>query len=156
MKMNKVHPAICALGVVTLLGVGIYFFSGWSRINCWTWEIDINSGETRYRRYCLWCITEERIVPTWMSEVLDAPQEEHARKWRPVETLSPGRHHSPHYRYHGAIHDLRTAEMGFELYGVPPERKRELAEAMRDSWNQTGNYREAGRLLQAFLEELDN
>ena len=139
--------------MLLVAGLGVYFFSGWSRINCWTWEIDINSGETRYRRYWFWVVTAERIVPTWMSAILDAPDKEKGREWHPVVTLSPGACHSPHYRYHGAISHLTWAEEIFQMYEVPTQRKRRLAEAMRALWKATHSDREAGQLVLTFCEE---
>ena len=57
--MKRIGPITGAVAVALLLaaGIGVYYYSGWSRINCWTWEVDINSGLTRYTRYWFWYAT---------------------------------------------------------------------------------------------------
>ena len=136
-----------------LAGIRVYYFSGWSAINCWTREIDINSAQTRYRRYWFWMLTKEEISPTWMSELLDVPDKDSTVDWRLVVTLSPGTGHSSHYAYHGAIADLNTARAVFECYDVPRERRLALAKAITDSWKRTGSDSEASRLITGLLEE---
>lgn len=139
---------------VALLGIGVYLFSGWSKINCWTEEIDINSGETRYKRYWFWIMTKDEISPTWMSKALNVRDKESSRDWHLVVTLSPGTGHSPHYAYHSATGCLNLAESLFQEYDVPHKRKTALAEAIRDSWKRTGGDDEAGELVTDFWEEV--
>jgi len=138
---------------IPLAAIGVYYFSGWSRVNCWTREIDINTGQTRYTRYWFWIVTKQEISPTWMSELLNVPDENTTPNWHPVVTLSPGRGHSPHYLFHGAIADLNTAQKIFELYDVPRDRRLALAQAVRDSWKRTGRDSEAGELITQLFDE---
>jgi len=145
--------SVVVLAALLLASVGIYYCSGWSRINCWTREIDINSGRTRYTRYWFWMVTRDEISTTWMSELLNGPVENASPNWHLVVTLSPGARHSPHYAFHGAIADLNTAQMVFERYDVPRERRLALAEAIRDSWKQTSSDFEAGRLITELFED---
>jgi hypothetical protein len=135
-----------------LAGIGVYYFSGWSAINCWTREIDINTGRTRYRRYWFWLVTKDEISPTWMSELLDVPDKDSTADWHPVVTLSPGTGHSPHYAYHGAIADLNTARAVFQRYDVPREHRLALAKAVTDSWKRTGSDSEASQLITGLFE----
>ena len=155
MTKARTISAIGLLGL-PLAVIGVYYFSGWSSINCWTREIDTNSGQTRYTRYWFWMVTKQEISPTWMSKLLNDPDENSRPNWQLVVTLSPGTRHSPHYFFHGAIADLDTAQKVFELYDVPGDRQLALAKAVRDSWNRTGSDFEARELItQLFDEALD-
>ena len=98
-------------------------------------------------------MTEDKIAPTWMSEVLEVPDKEDGRDWHLVVTLSPGTRHSPHYRYHGARHHVATAERLFREYDVPRDRKHRLAEAIRQSWKETHGDRESRQLVHTLCEE---
>ena len=148
--------SVVDLAALLLASVGISYCSGWSRINCWTREIDINSGQSRYRRYWFWMVTKDEISTTWMSELLNGPVENASPNWHLVVTLSPGARHSPHYAFHGAIADLNTGQKIFELYDVPRDRRLALARAVRDSWNRTGHDSEAhGLIIQLFDDALD-
>ena len=153
--MKRICPITGAIAVALLLaaGIGVYYYSGWSRINCWTWEVDINSGLTRYTRYWFWYATEERTVSTWMSDALGTPAGEEKRDWQPVATLSPGTRHSPPYVYHRAIYDLDVAWGIIGMYQVPQERKLQLAKAVTDSWRQTGRDSGAAQLVGEFARE---
>jgi hypothetical protein len=72
--------------------------------------------------------------------------------WRPVMTLSPGLHHSPHYRLHGAMGQIRELEIGWEFGKMTPEARRQTARHVLHLWRQTGNYFQAGRYIQAVWE----
>lgn len=88
-----------------------------------------------------------------MSEQLDVPEKEAHRDWHLVVTLSPGTSNSPHYIYHGAIYQLHMAEKSFEALGTPDSKKRQVAEAIRDSWKKTRSDSAAGDILNALLWE---
>tara|TARA_B100001093_G_C26289399_1_gene784600 strand:- start:38 stop:595 length:558 start_codon:yes stop_codon:yes gene_type:complete len=109
----KKPPSIVIISVIIVL-VAFGFLSTidshdpWSKINCWTWEIDINSGKKRYKRYIAYKVTEERIEETWISKAVESDKKEN---WKLVLTLSPGVNHSPHYIFHSAISDLKQFEM---------------------------------------------
>jgi hypothetical protein len=152
MTKTRTISAVVLAGLL-FAATGVYYFSGWSRVNCWTREIDINSGQTRYTRYWFWMVTKQEISPTWMSELLSEADENSTANWNLVVTLSPGTHHSPHYLFHGAIGELDTAQKVFEIYDIPRERRFLLAKAVRDSWNRTGRYGEAGELISQLFEE---
>ena len=88
-----------------------------------------------------------------MSELLDVPAKDNGRDWHVVVTLSPGRGHSPHYSYHGAIYCLDQAQLTFERFDVPRERRLALAEAIRDSWKRTGSDFRAYDLVHQLWDE---
>lgn len=152
MTKTRIISAAILAGLL-FAAVGVYYFSGWSRINCWTQEIDINSGRTRYTRYWFWKVTKQEISPTWMSQLLNKTDENIAPNWHLVAAWSPGTRHSPHFAFHGAIADLDTAEKIFQLYNIPRERQIALAKAVRDSWNRTGNDAEAHGLITQLFDE---
>ncbi len=95
--------AIGIVGLAIAVGLSVYFCSGWSKLNCWTWELDINSGQKRYTRYWFWLRTAERIEPTWVSQALGSNRTDSDRRWQRIATLSPGTGYSPHYQLVAAL-----------------------------------------------------
>ncbi|MHC4742260.1 MAG: hypothetical protein ACYS8Z_10125 [Planctomycetota bacterium] len=152
MTKTRIISAVILVGLL-LAAVGIYYFSGYSRIKCWTQEIDINSGRTRYTHYLFWKVTEQEISPTWMSQLLNKADEEIVPNWHLVAALSPGTPHSPHFAFHSAIADIDTAKKVFDLYDIPRDRQVALAEEIRSSWNRTGNDAEAHGLITQLFDE---
>jgi len=120
----------------------------WSRINCWTDEIDIRSGRTRYTRYLLWCRVKETISETDASQALKpSDYDPNTPDWRLVATLSPGVHNSPHYFFHGAIYQLNKLESSWASARFTPEAKRESVLRLLSWWQHGGNYFAADKYL---------
>ncbi|MFA6288595.1 MAG: hypothetical protein WC661_14520 [Opitutaceae bacterium] len=151
--MTRVFTLLAYLASLALLGVLIYWSSGWSHINCWTREINIATGHQRYTRYWFWCVTERQIKSTWISESLGSlnttPDSE--ADWRLVVTLSPGTHHSPHYRFHSALYDIQKTESLLEIVDASPAIRTQLAKNALWLWQQFQSDDEAGRFLMEVL-----
>ena len=67
-------------------------------------------------------------------------------------TLSPGLHHSPHYRFHGAINQIRELEICWDFGKMTPAARRKTARNVLRSWRQSGNYFQAGDYIQGVWE----
>lgn len=52
-----------------------------------------------------------------------------------MNTFSPMVHHSPHYRYHGAIWQARTLERMWDLDLFTPQAKRQMAKDILALWS---------------------
>jgi len=140
------------LWILVLLAVVagcIYWLSGWSRLNCWTREINISTGHQRYTRYWFWCETERTVEPTWVSAALNRSLDEAEveEDWRLVVTLSPGTHHSPHYIFHSALSDLRNAEQMFSVAEANAAVRSALAANVTWLWKHFDDDFEAGAYL---------
>jgi hypothetical protein len=66
--------------------------------------------------------------------------------------LSPGLHHSPHYVFHGAIHQIRELELCWEFGNMTPAARAETARHLLRLWQQNLNYFQAADYLQAVWE----
>lgn len=134
--------------VLWITGVGAFLFSAplllsvfgcfpWSLINCWHNEIDIHSGRVRYTRYLAFFQIAERIDETALSRALQPEDFEFAEPhWRKAETFSPRIRHSPHYRYHSAIHQIKQLEIIWELGEFSDAEKRSSAKRVLELWQQ--------------------
>jgi hypothetical protein len=142
--------ASAALAAITgILFFSIYWCSGWSQINCWTREINIQTGHQRYTRYWFWCVTEQRVEPTWISETLTTPVPSSTVNpgWHLVATLSPGTGHSPHYVFHGALGDLQSIEQLVTLVPAEKDAQRSLASSILWLWQAFDDDSEAGSYI---------
>jgi len=61
--------------------------------------------------------------------------------------------HSPHYSFHGAIHQIRELEMAWRLADFTTEARRASARRVLQLWQQAGNDNDAEDFLRA-LDEL--
>ena len=136
--------AIAAPAIALALALA---FPGWSKLNCWTWEIDINSGDKRYTRYLFWTEISSRIEETWMTAALSEHKQEE-REWHRVVTLSPNRRNSPHYSFHGALSDLRSTGQFLDYMDADEETRTQIALGIRKRWKEAGRDDTAGRYLQ--------
>ena len=97
-----------------LLVLSLFGLFPWSGVNCWENEIDITSGRIRETRYLLWMPVTRSVQDSALTNVLSANGRKNSEAdWHPVVTLSPGLHHSPQYRFHGAIHQIRELEFSW-------------------------------------------
>lgn len=136
-----------------LLSLSLFGHFPWSGLNCWRDEIDINSGRTRYTRHLLWVPVTGSVRDSALTRAL-SPEDLVGRSadWHPVVTLSPGLHHSPHYRYHGAIHQIRELEYCWEFGRLTPAARRETARHVLRLWRQAGGDSRAGAYIQSIWE----
>jgi hypothetical protein len=138
---------------LSLLALSLFGFFPRSALNCWQDDIDIASGRIRQTRYLL-CVPVKRRV--WDSSLMNAVLAEDVAgrraEWHPVVTLSPGLHHSPHYRFHGAINQIRELEICWDFRKMTPAARRKTARNVLRSWQQSGNYFQAGDYIQGVWE----
>jgi hypothetical protein len=144
--------ALLGLAVIppALLGLSLLGLFPWSGLNCWQDDIDIASGRIRHTRYLLWAPVGRSVEETPLTRAL-APEDLHGKRadWRPVVTLSPGYRHSPHYRFHSAISQVRTLELLWDAGRATPEARRSDARRVLRMWQQSGGYHEVeGYLLE--------
>jgi hypothetical protein len=69
-----------------------------------------------------------------------------------VVTLSPGLRHSPHYAFHGAIHQIRELEFCWQSGKMTPAARKETARNVLRLWQQNLNYMRATDYIQAVWE----
>lgn len=139
----------CA-GLLLTAAAGVYWFSGWSRINCWTHEINVETGHQRYTRYWFWITTAQRVEATWISDALGFTENTAITPetaWRDVLTLSPGTGNSPHYAFHSALYDLRKGELLLTYTGAKETDLKNIAHAVTWLWRAFDNDAEAGAFL---------
>ena len=91
-----------------LLVLSLFGLFPWSGLNCWQNDIDITSGRIRQTRYLLWVPVQRSVWDSALTRAVPPTVVAGSRPdWHAVVTLSPGLHHSPHYRFHGAIHQIQ-------------------------------------------------
>ncbi len=141
-----ISVAAILLGMLVLSLFGLF---PWSGINCTQSDIDLNSGRIRYTRYLLWLPVTRSVQDSALTRALSPEDRKNpGEDWHPVVTLSPGLHHSPHYRFHGAIHQIRELEISWEFGKMTPEARNETARQVLRLWHQAGSYFPAGDYIQ--------
>ena len=132
---------LIALAIAVPMLTGLLFVSGlvqWSPLNCWHEDVDINSGRVRHTRFLLYCQIGERIEDTWVSQNANNPNTE--VDWQRVNTFSPGVHHSPHYRYHGAIGQIKSLQIVESAIPFEPGARRRVADTLLALWQSNDSY----------------
>jgi hypothetical protein len=139
--------------LAALFGLSLLGFFPWSGLNCWQLDIDITSGRTRFTRHLFWMPVSSTESDSALTNAL-TPEDlaGEVADWHPVVTLSPGMHHSPHYRFHSATSQIRELEIGWEFGKMTPAARRETAQNVLRLWRRTGSYSRAGEYIQAVWE----
>jgi hypothetical protein len=136
-----------------LLALSMLGLFPWSGINCWQNDIDISRGRIRQSRYLLWIPVQRSVWDSALTRAVPPTAATGSRPdWHAVVTLSPGLHHSPHYVFHGAIHQIRELELCWEFGNMTPEAREETARHLLRLWQQNLNYFQATDYLQAVWE----
>jgi hypothetical protein len=125
----------------------------WSGLNCWTTEIDVYSGRSRYTRYLYWIPIKRSFFDTALTKEL-TPEDLSGlpSEWHPVDTGSPRIHHSPHHVYHGALSQIRDLEYLWKRTGANKELRRSNAIQILRLW-QKGDDLDAQHFLDKILED---
>ena len=140
--LATVLPALYALSLLGLFP--------WSGLNCWQSDIDINSGRTRYTRYLFWISVTRSVRDSALTNALSSEDlAGQVPDWHPAVTLSPGLRHSPHYRFHSAIHQIRELEICWDFGKMTPAARRKTPRRVLRLWQQTGGYMRAEDYIQA-------
>jgi hypothetical protein len=136
-----------------LLALSLFGLFPWSGVNCWQNDIDITSGRIRYTRYLLWIPVQRSVSDSALTNVVAPAMNTDSRAdWQPVVTLSPGLHHSPHYRFHGAIHQIQELEFSWVFGKMTPAARKESARQVLRLWQQDLSYMRATNYIQAVWE----
>ena len=99
---------IILMPMITMLLLTVSGVFVWSPLNCGHEEVDINTGRVRHTKYFLFYQIGDRTEDTWVSRA--SSKSNKSPDWHRVNTFSPGVGHSPHYNFHGAIHQITTLE----------------------------------------------
>jgi hypothetical protein len=154
----KKRLLIAIIPVVILLAGPLVIprLTPWSAINCRDQEINIKTGQARYSRYLWYIRMSERVEDTILSKVLGGESVDVAdiAPWHMVNRFSPGLHHSPHYRFHGALSQTREIELLFEMLAPDAQRKEQIVRDLLTLWQTTGSYFGAKPYLMALSEEV--
>jgi len=155
--MKKLWIPIGLLVAVFLLPpLVVPFFFPWTAINCRHEDINIKTGQARYSR-SLWFVTvSERIEDTALSRILQGETVDaaHVEAWHRVNTFSPGFRHSPHYRFHAALHQARQVGKIDATLDISPDRKKEIATQILTTWQTTESTKKADEYIDDVWKEL--
>lgn len=133
-----------------LLVFSLFGLFPWSGLNCCQNDIDLTSGRTRFTRYLLWVPVRRIVNDSTLTTALSLRDRTRlVAEWRPVVTLSPGFHHSPHYRFHAATSQIRHLEICWEFGKMTQAARRETASHVLRLWRQSGDDSRAGEYIQA-------
>jgi hypothetical protein len=145
---------IFVMVAMTLGPIASMRFPGW---NCTKDEINITTGQGRHSRYIGFIRVTETTYDTALSKALTAPvKSADIKAWHPVNTFSPpSRHYSPHYLFHGALHQAREVEMLFKLLDASDKRRAQIAETLLEAWQSSGGDDGAREILATLWKETE-
>ncbi len=130
--------------LVMLCASSLGFFP-WSKLNCWSNEVDLSTGRIRHTRHLFWRQVSQSIEESPVSRALGTnigPE-----VWEFDSTFSPNVRNSPHYSFHGAKGQLRTLETTWRLGNFTPEAKAQTAEWLLRLWQKGGTDNTARNFL---------
>lgn len=143
--LTAIPPVLLALSLLGLFP--------WSGVNCWQNDIDITNGRIRQTRYLLWIPVQRSVRDSALTRAVSPTTiTDSTADWQPVATLSPGLHHSPHYRFHGAIHQIRELELCWECGKMTSAARKESARQVLRLWQQNLSSMRATDYIQAVWE----
>jgi hypothetical protein len=138
---------------LVLLVLSLFGLFPWSGVNCWQSDVDIRSGRIRQTRYLLWVPVQRTVRDSALTRAVPPAETTGLRpEWHAVVTLSPGLHHSPHYVFHGAIHQIRELELCWEFGKMTPAARAKTARNLLRLWQQNHSHMRATDYLQALQE----
>lgn len=144
--------------IVFILARTFIFPPPWSRLNCWEYQIDINSGKEKYCRYFFYIKVKESPIETEFSHVLAVATKDKSPDWHIVSRFSPSvTSHSPHYRFHGASCQSRELESLWHMFPgffFEEKDKKESAEKLLELWQKNGDYYKACDYLNSLSRKL--
>ena len=142
---SRILIATMTLAAVVLI---VPMFIPWTSINCVCEDVDIRTGRIRISRYLAFCKVSERVEESALSRVLPQEMVEGVKpQWERVNTFSLGLSHSPHHRFHGAIGQIRSIELLWQVATIDESTKQKIASHVLAIWQFDGNYFRAGQYL---------
>ena len=160
-QMNRRHITwtIIAASILLLAVFLVSMLMPWTPINCRHEDVDLTTGRLRYSRHLLFCKVSERIEDSPITKVLQLDVlGRRTPEWRRVNTFSPGVHYSPHYTFHGAIHQIHTLATVWDManeYGFSEELKQKTALDVLAIWQQSGSDFLAGDYISCLYDLTD-
>jgi hypothetical protein len=139
--------AVALIATVGAVLIGPYFFP-WTPLNCSHLDIDIRTGRVRWSRYLAFCKVSERVDQTSLVRLLPSDRIAATEPdWQRVSTFSPGVNHSPHYRFHGAIGQIRDLELIWQDARVDASTRLRMALHLLALWQFDESDRMAGNYI---------
>ena len=143
--ISRIAIAIVVLGAAVLI---VPMFIPWTPINCAYQDVDIRTGKTRSSWYLAFCKVYERVDESALSRALPREMVEGVKpQWERVNTMSPGLGHSPHHRFHGAISQIRSLELLWQVAELDESTKQKIASHVLAIWQFDGSYLRAGHYI---------
>ena len=135
-------------------------FFPWSPLNCWHYDVDINSGRIRYTRFFLFGQLAQRVEESSLSAALRSDDIAGQQPdWQRVHTLSPNVHNSPHYIFHAAMSQVRQLDLIWRIGNFTPAARRASAKRVLELWKQAQSDKGARpylRALEGLASEADS
>jgi hypothetical protein len=147
---------LIAIVVLVAAVLVVSWFIPWTPLNCRHDDVDIRTGRIRHSQYLALCKVSESVEETVLSRVLAQEMIENLEPdWERVNTFSPGIRYSPHYRFHGALSQIRELEILWQEAKVDLSTQRKMASHVLALWQLDGSYFSAGRYLDGLSDLLD-
>jgi hypothetical protein len=147
---------VVSAGTALLAPLAVPVFIPWSDINSLHQDINIKTGQARYRRSVWFVTVSETIEETPISAALGGEPVDvgDIEGWHRVNTLSPGVvRHSPHYKFHSALHQAQDLNLIFEMLQPSAEQRREIAKTLLALWQMSGCDSGADEYLKELRQE---
>lgn len=125
--------------------------------NCETQEINIKTGQARHRRYLFFVRIRDTTKDTVLSRAITEPVSvAEIKDWHTVNQFAPPWDHiSPHYRFHGALSQVRTVEILQKSFDLNQSNVASIARQLLIEWQTNGSYFAASRFLNDTMMELE-
>ena len=155
MRRPRSQVLIAIVVLVTAI-VFIPLFVPWTPINCGYDELDIRTGRTRFSWYLAFVKVYQRVNESALSRALPREMIDGViPEWKTVNAISPGIRYSPHYRFHGAIGQIRSLAFLWDDAKIDESTRRTIASHVLALWQFYGGYYEAGRYIQGLRDLAD-
>lgn len=153
--MKKRKFAILTLLCLAFAPIVVPYFDAWSEINCRHLDIDIKTGRVRASRYLWFFEISRQVGDSFVSEALEGERVDVAdiAEWHHAITTSHAYAHSPHYAFHGALHQIRQIEIANAVSEFTPQRKKQIARELLTRWQTDGWYMPADRFVESVMDE---
>jgi len=125
--------------------------------NCETQEINIKTGQARYRRYRFFVKICDATKDTALSRAITQPMSvTDIKDWHTVNQFAqPSLRISPHYKYHGALSQVREVEMLQKVYALNESNVASIARQLLITWQTNGSYYAASDFLSDTMMEFE-
>lgn len=125
------------------------------RWNCETQEINIQTGQARYRRYRFFIRVRNETKETALSELITKPVNvAEIAPWHTVNQFAPPSFRiSPHFRFHGALSQASNFKNALAFSRIAKDRQHELATEILHQWQTTGGYFGADDVIMELYDE---